>query len=292
MVTIPSYPEQAPYSGAMTSYYDSVLAEARRIDPNASISNASGMTTVTVNGRPIELTNTMQNDQAQFGITPAQMLQQKLNGGLLNMTPGQNQAVHNSQLDAMNQGFAQDAGGQPSNQRQYDAMTQGGVLHPVVGNTPYGMALNGRTVSQTGPQQFVPTQQPAPPASQPIARSTDPVRQTAPVAQPQQPIFRGNGSGVGGTPTSAAPYGAATGSYGVASTQPTQAAAPSQSPYARRYAGAPTQRAAPAQTSGGSGYFGQTPTSLSRGNTSSGVGRETTLNYAPQRAPRSSFSGS
>jgi hypothetical protein len=112
-----------------------------------------------------------------------------------------------------------------------------------------------------------------------------------------------------GRATPAAPYGAATGSYGSQATAPAQSAAPVQANYARRYAGAPTTRASarPALSSGqyygGDGIYGAgaspgtAQSTYNGGNTfnqSSARPQKSVLNYAPQRnsPSRSAFGGS
>ena len=155
---------------AMTDWYQQVLAEARKIDPAATLNPQAGNASITVKGQQIPLTNVMKSDQDVYGITPAQMIQQKLGGGLMNLTPQQNQTVFNTELAAMNQTPATaDAayyGSQPPVNGVYSAP------HFNVGATEYGVtggtgALAGKMV-QAGPQQFQQTLQGVSGESRPI----------------------------------------------------------------------------------------------------------------------------
>jgi hypothetical protein len=231
-------PQAIGARNTMTDWYQQVLAEARKVDPAATLNPQAGNASITVKGQQIPLTNVMKSDQDVYGITPAQMIQQKLQGGLMNMTPEQNQTVFNMQLAAMNQtpttAAAAYYGAQPPVNGVYSAP------HFTVGATDYsvkpGTGPQSGQMVQAGPQSFVPT---APYGSAPGGGSVlVPGGAAAPPADPGPPnvnIPRDDAResaqvgpygtkqpGVGGSylykqpgfPTASAPYGAATGGYG------------------------------------------------------------------------------
>jgi hypothetical protein len=140
---------------SMLNWYQQVLADAQKIDPTAKLETpGGGMGVITMNGQQIPLTNTMKDDQDRFGVTPSQMLNQKIAGGLMNLTAPQNQAVADSLVAAMNQTPA-------TASQAYSGMSPAvngvpSAPHINVGATEYGVTLDKGKLG-LAPQNFVPT---------------------------------------------------------------------------------------------------------------------------------------
>ena len=64
----------------MQAWYGAVLTAARKIDPVATLSAATGIATVTVSGKAILLTAVRQQDYARYGVQPEQLIQSELIG--------------------------------------------------------------------------------------------------------------------------------------------------------------------------------------------------------------------
>ena len=293
----------------MTDWYQQVLAEARKTDPAATISDASGIATLSTRGQQIPLTSVMQNDAQQFGITPAQMLAQKFAGGLMPLTSEQRQASQDSQLSALQNAANTAVSGGPQVQANIDQLkafwqtpagqgldpntgqpvgTKSAEVRPTspdtgsMGATPfagYSVApAGGSTVQPYGiPRSTEPTRQTAP---EPAARETAQA-QPAQAAQTTQPT---NGLNSYTAPVSA-PYGA------VANTPVQQPATPSQG-FSPRYQGAQ-----PSSTSQRYGTSTSQAQAYGAGNSttqSSAQPQKRQFNYRPASAApsRSSFGGS
>ena len=72
----------------MQAWYAAVLTAARKIDPGATLSAATGMATITIpaSGAAIQLTAVKQQD-ARYGVTPDELIQSELTGKPIVLSP-------------------------------------------------------------------------------------------------------------------------------------------------------------------------------------------------------------
>ena len=117
MATSIAWPADANAANAsMQQWRELMLAEARKVDPSASLTNIgtngsyTGVPALIVGGKEFPLTSVDYNDYTQFGITPQQAFAKKVTGQPLVLTPEQRAKVQQSQISALTSAMAQ--GGQ------------------------------------------------------------------------------------------------------------------------------------------------------------------------------------
>jgi hypothetical protein len=73
----------------MQAWYGTVLTAARKIDPGATLSAATGIATIGMpaSGKAIQLTAVKQQDNARYGVTPEQLIQSELTGQPIVLSP-------------------------------------------------------------------------------------------------------------------------------------------------------------------------------------------------------------
>ncbi len=152
----------------MQAWYESILAAARRLDPNATLDNSIGIARVLVNGQQTILTSPMYEEFAQGFATPEQQVNRGVTGTPVALTPEQQMRVAQYQVQALNSSFSNlslaDA------QRQFDAMRPSlngvpGEVSLSIGSQRFPVALqDGKIVLSGAPESWDSTTGNPPPA--------------------------------------------------------------------------------------------------------------------------------
>jgi hypothetical protein len=142
----------------MQAWYESILAAARRFDPNATLDNSIGIARVLVNGQQTILTSPMYDEFAQGYATPEQQVNRGVTGTPIALTPEQQMRLAQDQVRSLNSSFsnlsADDA------QRQFDAMRPSlngvpGEVSLSIGSQRFPVALrDGNIVLSGAPESW------------------------------------------------------------------------------------------------------------------------------------------
>jgi len=142
----------------MQAWYESILAAARKIDPNATIDNSIGIARVLVNDQQTILTSPLYDEFAQGYATPEQQVNRAVTGIPVALTPEQAMRVAESQVQALNSAFSNLS---PADvQKQFDAMRPAvngvaGEANLSIGSRRFSVALqDGKIVLSGAPESW------------------------------------------------------------------------------------------------------------------------------------------
>jgi hypothetical protein len=142
----------------MQAWYESILAAARRFDPNATLDNSIGIARVLVNGQQTILTSPMYDEFAQGYATPEQQVNRGVTGTPIALTPEQQMRLAQDQVRSLNNSFANLS---PADaQRQFDAMRSSlngvpGEVSLSIGSQRFPVALqDGNIVLSAAPESW------------------------------------------------------------------------------------------------------------------------------------------
>jgi hypothetical protein len=141
---------------SMQAWYESILAAAREIDPNATIDNSIGIARVLVNGKQTILTGPMYDEFAQGYATPEQQVNRGVTGTPIAWTSDQQLRLAQHHVQALNSSFSDLS---PADaQKQFDAMrpSMNGVPGEVslsIGSERFPIALQDGKIVLNGPPE-------------------------------------------------------------------------------------------------------------------------------------------
>lgn len=102
----------------MIDFYGKLLEAAKKVDPNATLTNDRGSAYLNINGKANYITSTHKADYDNYGITPDQIVSGYFLGTGLNLTTEQRAKVQASQVSALQSVAGQDMDPNSENQVQ------------------------------------------------------------------------------------------------------------------------------------------------------------------------------